>query len=308
MELSGSLPRTAWKGRPIGRVGARGEPEYPFAHHRLFYMESSGRLICQLHFVEKPHLLPVWLLDRALCGPDGASGFALALAALGLFVAPIDGASEDWAVSRVDVAVDLRFDSLSSGRLLLSALHASRLGGGAYAEMVGDRSEPTVYVRSRSRQVVSRAYSRHREEEGAERFRVVRLERQLRFQGGDRPPRTWLTDTVVRSIWADHYLGLVPSSGVVKVDSVQAVGARLADLVEDEQITAVQAAKVLAYLVWEQIGRAEVMHPRRVTDVRRLVREVGVSLEGDGRDQMDFDLGQLLQQASDDATWYGTPN
>ena len=283
-------PRNRWGAYMLGQDSGFGKWESLFDRHRVFFKPDSGRLYVQAKLAPPGRLLPPTLVPQAVGVLDTV------LAYYGVVV------EKPWEVGRIDVAVDVAMETATDGKLLLDALRAVRLPRGWYGESAGPKT-PTVYHRLPKGKVGARNYSRHRET-GAGPYEVVRMERQVWVS--PRRPLEDYSPELVKSIWTDHYLALVPRSGKVEVGTQEEIVMKLARRVEDGEIAFGKYEQAVGYLLAEKLGLAESLYPsKRLQERRRLVRELGVELEAVGVDSLEVEIGELLADAAASDRWSG---
>lgn len=210
---------------------------------------------------------------------------------------------ERMTCSRLDVAVDVLFESPLLGRELLSAVAAAPMWGGLYCDSVGRPGERTVYQkRKRERggdRVVGRVYSRHREHV-SEPGTVVRFEREQRYKPG--VPVSTLGWEKAWSLWGEHFGELASSAGSLVIGDREVIGMDLAERVARGEITYRQAEMVGSFLEFEKLGLVESVYPARVVgERRRLIRKLGLSLKDAA--EVKVDVGNVIALGLNRRAW-----
>jgi len=209
-------------------------------------------------------------------------------------------------VRRLDSTVDLSFEDGGEGLAVLSgvaALPLPRVQTDIRREVGGRRVE-TVYFRGSSgKRVLGRWYDKGVESGEAPRGCRVRPEDQRRYPKETRlDVESIAASSYVRDAFVQRFQTLWRASKGVIVGGSLELAQRLGELVEDGEISASEAKALAGYLVLEQAGVNQQSRATRYRD-RARCRDHGLVLADGVLDQVEIDLGDVLERAMDADTW-----
>jgi len=222
---------------------------------------------------------------------------------------PLGGPGDGFGgIRRLDATVDLRFDSAAEGLAVLAgvaALPLPRMKTQVMREVGGRRVE-TVYFRGTSgKRVLGRWYDKGVESGLSERGLHVRPEDQRRFA---RPARPGVEDVAstsyVRDSFVRRFEPLWRAAKGVKVAGPTELAHRLRELVEDGELSPAEAKAMAGYLVLEHGDAYMQSRSTRFRD-RARCRNHGLVLADGVLDEVEVDLGEVLERALDSEAWGG---
>jgi hypothetical protein len=209
-------------------------------------------------------------------------------------------------VRRLDSTVDLRFGDPREGLAALSgvaALALPRVKTQVIREVGGRRVE-TVYLRGSSgRTVLGRWYDKGIESGEAARGLYVRPEDQRRFAKDARLTVDAVAQgTYVRDAFVKRFEPLWRAAKGVKVAGVSELAGRLGELQDEGVITAAEAKRLAGYLALEAGGGLRQSRATQYRD-RAACRNHGLVLADGVLDEVEVDLGEVLERAMDSEAW-----
>lgn len=272
------------EGRPAGIEGLARTDDLPGVAKLLF--DSLGDMGLRL-----PH----WP-SRPLAGPVP-----------GGVMRPFLGESGFAGIRRLDSTVDLEFESPAEGLAALAgvaALPVPRMKTTVKREVGGRRVE-TVYLNgSAGRTVLGRWYDKGIESGSHRRGLRVRPEDQRRFAKDARMPLEAVADgSYVRGLFVRRFEPLWRASKGVKVGGVRDIAARAIELVETGDLSPGEAKAMLGRLVLDSAGGDALQTRRQQQRDRALARNHGLVLADGVDDEVEVDLGEIIEEALDSSAW-----
>jgi hypothetical protein len=209
-------------------------------------------------------------------------------------------------VRRLDSTVDLQFDHPAEGLAALcgvAALPLPRCKTQVMREVGGSRIE-TVYFRgSAGKTVLGRWYDKGIESGTAARGLKIRPEDQRRFAKESRlDVESIAASTYVRDAFVRRFEPLWRASKGVKVAGVNELAQRLAELVDEGEISPQQAKALAGYLALEAGQANRQSRAQRYRD-RARCRSHGLVLADGVLDEVEVDLGAVMERAFDSEAW-----
>ncbi|HEV2821381.1 MAG TPA: hypothetical protein VGW11_12840, partial [Solirubrobacteraceae bacterium] len=261
-----------------------------------------------------------------LCAPGklAASQDALVAALLAADVPLPNGRSADvWlgpgdavresgfaGVRRLDSTLDLKVSSSAEGLAIMAGVAAVARDaprGMADVWFAADGSGvETVYFRGPAgKKVLGRWYDKGREAATAPRGTLLRPEDQRRYVKGTRRDVTELSASYVRGKFHQRFYPLYQASKGVTVAGPIVLAEKLAQAVEDGELTATQAEKVAGHLLLQAVAdRSSNGVSSRTRRRRRAVaRELGLVLADGVLQEVEVDLHDVLDQCMDAGAW-----
>lgn len=209
-------------------------------------------------------------------------------------------------IRRLDSTVDLRFDSSVEGLAALAgvaALPLPRVKTDVIREVGGRRVE-TVYFRGSSgKRVLGRWYDKGLESGDAARGLHVRPEDQRRFPKQARLDlEAVASSTYVRDAFVQRFSPLWRAAKGIKVGGVMELAGRLAELQDEGLISPGEAKRIAGHLV---LDAADAQRQSRSTCYadRAAARRHGLVLADGVLDEVEVDLGEVLERAMDSEAW-----
>lgn len=209
-------------------------------------------------------------------------------------------------IRRLDSTVDLSFDHPIEGLAALAgvaALPLPRMKTQVMREVGGRRVE-TVYFRGSSgKRVLGRWYDKGLESGAAPRGLRVRPEDQRRFPKESRlDVEAVASSTYVRDAFVRRFEPLWRASKGVKVGGVMELAARLAELQDEGAITPSEAKRIAGHLVLDAAEAQRQSRSQCFRD-RADARRHGLVLADGVLDEVEVDLGEVLERALDSDAW-----
>lgn len=209
-------------------------------------------------------------------------------------------------VRRLDSTVDLRFVDSAEGLAALAgvaALPLPRMKTQVMREVGGRRVE-TVYFRGSSgKRVLGRWYDKGIESGEQPRGLRVRPEDQRRFPKEARlDVETIASSAYVRDAFVRRFEPLWRASKGVKVGGVMELAGRLAELQDEGTITPAEAKRIAGHLVLDAAGAQRQSRSTCFAD-RADARRHGLVLADGVLDEVEVDLGEVLERALDSEAW-----
>ena len=209
-------------------------------------------------------------------------------------------------IRRLDSTVDLSFDDGHEGIAALAGVAAvpvPRAKTEIVREVGGHRVETVYLLGSSGKRVLGRWYDKGIESGAARRGMLVRPEDQRRF-----PKRSRLdveavaSSTYVRDAFVRRFEPLWRASKGVKVAGAIELAQRIRELVEDGSMSASEAKAAAGFLLLEC---AEANFQSRATRFRdrALCRDHGLVLADGVLDQVEVDLGEIIESALEADCW-----
>lgn len=272
-----------------GLLFAEGHPKQGGLAQADGLIESFNRLQAGL---QDRGVLPPVLKWRSLAGPAG--------------LRKVTGGRGFAGVRRLDATVDLTFDDPVEGLAALAGVAALPLPRVKTQVMreVGGRRVETVYFRGTSgKRVVARWYDKGVESGSAARGRHVRPEDQRRYPKDARPTLEAIASgSYVRDAFVRRFEPLWQAAKGVKVGGVMELAQRLVELQEEGEISAAEAKRIAGHLVLDACGGHR-QSRRQVFRDRAAARRHGLVLADGVLDEVDVDLGEVLERAMDAGAW-----
>lgn len=211
-------------------------------------------------------------------------------------------------VRRLDSTVDLRFDNPLEGLCALAgvaALPIPRCKTKVMREAGGRRVETVYFHGYGGKQVLGRWYDKSVESLDGPRGSWVRPEDQRRYSAEVRPPIEALAQTsYVRDQFVGRFETLWSAAKGVKVGGVLELAKRLDELVAQEVVSAATAKRIAGHLVLDAAGCQNQSRSTMLRD-RADARRHGLVLADGLFDEVEVDLGEVLERAMDSEAWGG---
>jgi hypothetical protein len=288
------------------------------AGHRIGWVASSGLLYAEGHPGGEEGLLSPDVLPEALQGVVDAmlaAGVPVPNGVARVASFGDDGALPDAdaepgfaGVRRFDATVDLQCESRGRGLAILAGVAAVATSAPrAQAEVRfakdGTGTVETVYLRGYSGvKVLGRWYDKGLESFGSgRRGLLVRAEDQRRFPKGHRRDVSELTGEYVRTKFCDRFLPLWQATKGVTVAGPLVLADKVAELVDEGELTARQAESLVGYLVLSKRGLRQ--GRSTVYSRRRRLRDLGLVVADGALEEVEVDLHEVLEQALDGGSW-----
>lgn len=209
-------------------------------------------------------------------------------------------------VRRLDSTVDLRFDRAVDGLAALAgvaALPLPRSKTKIIRESGGRRVETVYFHGHRGKRVLGRWYDKGIQTGEASRGAWVRPEDQRRFGAAGRLPLEVVAESsYVRDAFVRRFEPLWRASKGVKVAGVTELAARLGEMVHAGEVKPSTAKALAGHLVLEAGGVEVQARSTRLGD-RARCRDLGLVLADGVLDEVEVDLGAVLEEALDSDAW-----
>ncbi len=219
---------------------------------------------------------------------------------------PVMGGSGFGGIRRLDSTVDLAFEKPAEGLAALAgvaALPLPRMKTQVIREVGGSRVETVDFRGSSGKRVLGRWYDKGVESGLAGRGRHVRPEDQRRYPKEARlDVEAVASSSYIRDAFVRRFEPLWRASKGVKVAGVIELAQRLGELVDEGELSAGQAKAIAGYLVLESADAYRQSRPQRYRD-RAAARNHGLVLADGVLDEVDIDLGEIMERAMDSAAW-----
>ncbi len=259
--------------------------DLPVAYEGLVAaLEGSGVPVPSSQWASRPEVGDEWEL---LPGVEGEPGFG--------------------GLRRCDSTVDLDTGSRSRGLAILAGVAAvATTTPRSQAEVRfakdGSGSVETVYVRGYSGvKILGRWYDKGLESGLAARGERVRAEDQRRYPRGHRRGVHELEASYVRSKFQQRFYPLWQATKGVTVAGALVLADRLAELVEEGDVSPRQAEQLAGYIVMQKRG---VRQKRSTTYSRRKqLRELGLVVADGALEEVEVDLHEVLEEALESPSW-----
>jgi hypothetical protein len=224
----------------------------------------------------------------------------------GIITLPVIGGTGFGGIRRLDSTVDLAFDDPAEGLAALAgvaALPLPRVKTQVIREVGGRRVE-TVYFRGSSgKRVLGRWYDKGLESGSAARGLHVRPEDQRRFPKEARLDlEAVAAGTYVRDAFVRRFAPLWRAAKGVKVAGVMELAQRLAELQDEGLISPTEAKRIAGHLVLDA-AQAQRQSLRQCQRDRADARRHGLVLADGVLDEVEVDLGEVLERALDAECW-----
>lgn len=260
--------------------------ELPGAFQRLSEALNDRGVLPPAHR-RVPRVQPVYDGKVRMAVPDvGGTGFA--------------------GVRRLDSTVDLRFDDPLEGLCALAgvaALPIPRCKTKVIREAGGRRVETVYFHGYGGKRVLGRWYDKGIESGDAARGAHVRPEDQRRYSAEVRPPLEALAETTyIRDQFVKRFETLWSAAKGVKVGGVLELAKRLDELVGQGAISQTAAKRIAGHLVLDAAGCQHQSRSTRLRD-RADARRHGLVLADGLFDEVEVDLGEVLERAMDSEAW-----
>jgi len=211
-------------------------------------------------------------------------------------------------IRRLDSTVDLHLEDAAHGMAALAGIAAlpfPRTKKKVHYEVSGPRVESVYLLGYSGKRVLGRWYDKGIESKTAPRGRLLRPEDQRRFTAETRPTLEAVAEsTFVRDAFVRRFEPLWKAAKGVKVGTAVKLAERAAELVEEEVLTPAEAQRIVGHLCLDASGRAEELFPRSTFKRhRREARESGLVLADGVIDEVEIDLGEILEEALDSEAW-----
>lgn len=209
---------------------------------------------------------------------------------------------------RVDTTLNLVASSRSEGVAVLSGIAALSRDGLGHAEVrYGlDHAVETVYFRGYAgRRLLGRWYDKGLESVSAPRGTLVRGEDQRRWGKEARRYLEDLTDRDLRAGFHRRFAALWQASKGVTVAGHVVIAEKLLDRVESGELTGRQAETLAGHLLLRVVGGRRGATGSRSTmyNRERQLRSVGLVLADGVLDEVEVDVGSVLEAAMDSDVW-----
>jgi hypothetical protein len=209
-------------------------------------------------------------------------------------------------VRRLDATVDLGFDVASEGLATLAGVAALPLPRVKTQVMreVGGRRVETVYLRGSSgKTVLGRWYDKGVESGASARGMLIRPEYQGRFAKEARLPVDVVAQgSFVRDAFVKRFEPLWRAAKGIKVGSSKELALRLLELQDEGHITPAEAKAMAGHLLLEQADAQRQSRATRYRD-RARCRDHGLVLADGVVDEVEIDLGEVIERALDSSAW-----
>jgi hypothetical protein len=219
---------------------------------------------------------------------------------------PVVGGTGFGGIRRLDSTVDLAFDSPAEGLAALAgvaALPLPRVKTQVIREVGGRRVE-TVYFRGSSgKRVLGRWYDKGIESGLAARGLHVRPEDQRRFPKEARLDlEAVASSTYVRDAFVTRFAPLWRAAKGIKVAGVMELAQRLAEMQDEGLISPSEAKRIAGHLVLDAADAQRQSRSQCYKD-RAAARAHGLVLADGVLDEVEVDLGEVLERAFDAECW-----
>jgi hypothetical protein len=209
-------------------------------------------------------------------------------------------------VRRLDSTVDIGFRDPAEGLAVLAgvaALPLPRMKTQIIREVGGRRVE-TVYFRGTSgKRVLGRWYDKGVESGDVARGLRIRPEDQRRFPKDSRMDvESIVSSGYVRDAFVRRFEPLWRASKGVKVAGVMELAARLAELQDEGVVTPSEAKRIAGHLVLDAAGAQRQARSTCFAD-RADARRHGLVLADGVLDEVEVDLGEVIERALDSDAW-----
>lgn len=216
------------------------------------------------------------------------------------------GGSGFGGVRRLDATVDLVFDRPSEGLAALSGVAAMalpRVKTETIREAGGRRIETVYLLGPSGRSVLGRWYDKGIESGSAARGLHIRPEQQGRFAKDARPTVDVIAQTsYVRDAFVKRFEPLWRAAKGVKVAGRPELTEKVIDLVETGEISPQAAQRMIGHVFLDGNDR----DPRPESTARRHraeCRDHGLVIADGVDDEVEVDLGEVLEQAMEAEAW-----
>jgi hypothetical protein len=210
-------------------------------------------------------------------------------------------------VGRLDLTSDIRCETPEEGIALLAGVHALGLPRAKtfayHAQGTGNRPLETVAFHGASGgRLLARWYDKGVEANVAARGTFIRAEDQRRYTRATRRAVEDVTTAYVRERYRDRFRPMWQASGGVTVGGPKVLGSKMATLIEQGEVTERRAEQLAGFLLLDQCG-VELGSERTRRRRRAAVRDLGL-VHADGVFQeVEVDLGAVMEQLMDTAPW-----
>lgn len=215
--------------------------------------------------------------------------------------------SEGFAgLRRADVTVNLDVDGRAEGLAVLAGIAACVRDAPGKAQVFfgPDRSVETVTLRGHAgKNVLGRWYDKGLESSSAARGRVLRGEDQRRWPKGFRRDPAELDAAALRGNFNRRFYPLYQATKGVTVAGLAVLAEKLGEAVESGDLTVRQAETLGGYLVIEQAGLQDGVPRATRNRRRRAIRELGLVLADGVLQEVEVDVGAVLEAAMETDLW-----
>ena len=209
-------------------------------------------------------------------------------------------------VRRLDSTVDLRFDDPLDGLAALAgvaSLPLARMKTETIREVGGSRVETVYFLGTSGKRVLGRWYDKGVESGSAGRGLHIRPEDQRRFPKQARLTLDAVTSgSYARTAFVRRFEPLWRASKGVRVGGVVEVAQRIGELVDEGVMSPAEAKAAASYLLLQKVGGCGQSQRQERRD-RAAARRHGLVLADGVLDQVDVDLGEVLERALDSEAW-----
>lgn len=209
-------------------------------------------------------------------------------------------------VRRLDSAVDLAFQDPAEGLAALAgvaALPLPRVKTKVIREVGGRRIETVYFHGSAGKTVLGRWYDKGVESGDSRRGMHVRPEDQRRFAKDARLTVDAVAEgTYVRDAFVKRFEPLWKAAKGVKVAGVMELAQRLSELQDEGLISPAEAKRIAGHLVLDAAQAQRQSRAQCFRD-RADARRHGLVLADGVLDEVEVDLGQVLERAMDSEAW-----
>ena len=206
-------------------------------------------------------------------------------------IAPLP--SPELRLRRLDVAVDVRFESSVDGLSILA--QAAAAGGGKVGVYRDERWVETVVLMTRSGKTKARIYDKGRQTGSAPRGRWLRFEGQWPFPRGSRPLPGELGPEELRERFASRFRTFWRPSSRSDRSGNDPLVRRLTGAIEEGELLPSRARSLVGYLYLTESGVPQGAR-RKVAELEHECRELGLSLEFSAGDEEGLELQTLLEE------------
>lgn len=205
-------------------------------------------------------------------------------------------------VRRLDATMDLRFETTAAGMAVLAGVAAVLRDAPGKCDVIygRDRGVETVYLMAERRRL-ARWYDKGVESRSAPRGQLVRPEDQRRWAKDSRRDVTELSAAYVRSKFHARFGALWRASKGVTVAGPIVLADKLARAVEAGELSLAAARALAGHMLLEPAG---VTVPARTTRYyRRRARELGLVVADGVLQEVEIDLGDVMEELLDTDAW-----
>lgn len=208
---------------------------------------------------------------------------------------------------RCDSTVDIAAGSRARGLAILAGVAgvvttAPRAQAEVRFAKDGSGAVETVYLRGYAGvKILGRWYDKGLESGAAPRGLVIRAEDQRRYPKGHRRGIEELEASYVKRQFQQRWLPLWQATKGVTVAGALVVADRIADLVDEGELSARRGMQLAGYVVLQRRG----VRPSRSTgyELRKRLRELGLVVADGVLEEVEVDLHEVLDEALESPSW-----